>query len=184
MENAASAAGSDEGNLTKWQTLEQHLDVDNLITYLLAHWFTPVDDWPQKNWYATHRVGGQWRFHTWDAEHSFEGGNNVGDCPWGPSSGTNIHDYLKNHDEYRMRWADQIHKHFHHGGPLSYPRCNEIYQARVTQINEAIRGESARWGDTRREPPHNRLEWLGVNTQDGSYFTGRPASVFGNLSGL
>jgi hypothetical protein len=83
-----------------------------------------------------------------------------------------------------MRWADHIHKHFHHGGPLSYPRCKEIYQVRVTQANEAIRGESARWGDYRRSSPHSRSEWLNVNTQSGSYFTNRSNSVFSWLSGL
>lgn len=175
MSSAAGAAGSDPTNLTKWQTVQQHLDVDNLITYLLAHWFAPADDWPGKNWYATHRVGGQWRFHTWDAEHSFEGGNNVGDSPEG------IHSNLRNNIEYKMRWADHIHKHFHNGGPLSYPRCWEIYQARVNQVNEAIRGESARWGDYRRTSPHTRSEWLNVNTQNGSYFTNRSNSVLNSL---
>jgi hypothetical protein len=175
MSSAASAAGSDPTNLTKWQTLEQHLDVDNLITYLLAHWFAPADDWPGKNWYATHRVGGQWRFHTWDAEHSFEGGNNVGDSPEG------IHSNLRNNIEYKMRWADHVYKHFHNGGPLSYPRCWEIYQARVNQVNEAIRGESARWGDYRRTSPHTRSEWINVSTQNGSYFTGRSNSVLNSL---
>jgi hypothetical protein len=175
MNSAASAAGNDPTNLTKWQTVEQHLDVDNLITYLLAHWFAPVDDWPGKNWYATHQISGQWRFHTWDAEHSFEGGNNVGESPQG------IHSNLRNHIEYKMRWADHIYKYFHNGGPLSYPRCKEIYQARVTQVNEAIRGESARWGDYRRTSPHTRSEWINVSTQSGSYFTSRSNSVLNSL---
>jgi len=179
MEGAASTAEADPSNLAKWQTLEQHLDVDNLITYLLAHWFAGIHDWPGKNWYATHRVGGQWRFHTWDAEHSFEAYNNTGQSPEG------VHARLDGHPEYKIRWADHIHKYFHHNGPLDdYPRCFELYKARVTQVNEAIRGESARWGDCRRNPPHNRLEWLGVNTQDGSYFTNRSSNVFGYLSGL
>jgi hypothetical protein len=179
MESAASAAEGDPTNLAKWQTLEQHLDVDSLITYLLAHWFAGLHDWPGKNWYATHRVGGQWRFHTWDAEHSFEGQNNTGQSPEG------VHSRLDSHPEYKTRWADHIHKHFHHGGPLGdYPRCFELYKARVTEANEAIRGESARWGDYRRGTPYTRLEWLGVNTQDGSYFTNRSSNVFGYLSGL
>ena len=185
MINAASAAGSDPTNLTKWQTVEQHLDVDNLITYLLSHWFAPVDDWPQKNWYATHREGGQWRFHTWDAEHSFEGTNRVGACP---NTTNNIHSLLANNREYKMKWADHIHKHFHHNGVLSYPQAKDLYQTRVTQANEAIRGESARWGDVREYltpyKAYTRTDWLGVNTQDGSYFTNRSSTVEGWLSGL
>jgi len=175
MSSAASAAGSDPTNLAKWETLERQLDVDNVITYLLSQWFAANDDWPTKNWYATHKLAGQWRFHTWDAEHTFEGGNDVGESP------TGIHDKLKNNVEYKMRWADHIHKHFHHGGPLSYPRSNEIYQFRVTQANEAIRGESGRWGDNRSATPHTRSQWLAISPQNGGYFPGRSNTVLGWL---
>jgi len=175
MSSAATAAGSNPTNLAKWQTLEAQLDVDNVITYLLAEWFAANHDWPTKNWYATHKLAGQWRFHTWDAEHTFEGGNDVGESP------TGIHDKLKNNVEYKMRWADLIHKHFHHGGPLSYPRSNEIYQFRVTQANEAIRGESGRWGDNRSSTPHTRSQWLAISPQNGGYFPTRSDTVFGYL---
>jgi len=182
MKSAADNATTnpaDPDYLSDWQLVESHLDIDNLITYLLSHWFAPVDDWPGKNWYATHREGGQWRFHTWDAEHSFEGSNNVGDCPH------NIHSSMSSHPEYKMRWADHIHKHFHHNGVLSYPQAKDLYQTRVTQADQAIRGESARWGDYRQPTsPHTRSQWLGVNTQDGSYFTNRSSYVEGLLSGL
>jgi hypothetical protein len=177
MLSAASAAGSDPTNLTKWQTLEAQLDVDNYITYLLSEWFAGNHDWAaaHKNWYATHKLGGRWRLHTWDAEHTFEGGDYVGDCP------TGIHERLKNNKEYRMRWADLIHKHFHHGGPLSYPHSNEIYQFRVTQANEAIRGESGRWGDNRSATPHTRSQWLAISPQNGGYFPSRSDTVFAQL---
>jgi len=184
MMQAARDARDNPTDIAYWQALEQQLDVDNLITYLLAHWFAGLHDWPGKNWYATHRVGGQWRFHTWDAEHSFESYNNVGQSP------EELHAVLAGHPEYRIRWADHIHRHFHHGGPLSDPRANEIYGARVAQINEAIRGESARWGDYRREPPHVRTEWLNVPTQRGTYLPPRsyknsssPGSVYTALVG-
>lgn len=172
MLSAASAAGSDATNLSKWQTVEEQLDVDNLITYLLANWFPGNHDWPFKNWYATHPVGGQWRYHSWDAEHTFEGTNNTGQSP------NDVHGRLKNHIEYKMRWADHMYRHFHNGGALSYPRTNEIYQARVQQAAEAIRGESARWGDNRSAVPHTRTEWLNYTPQNGIYFTTRSDTVF------
>jgi lamin tail-like protein/CotH protein/K319-like protein/chitobiase/beta-hexosaminidase-like protein len=182
MKSAADNATTnpaDPDYLSDWQLVESHLDIDNLITYLLSHWFAPVDDWPDKNWYATHREGGQWRFHTWDAEHSFEGTNRVGACPH------DIHSSMSSHPEYKMRWADHIHKHFHHDGVLSYPQAKDLYQTRVTQADQAIRGESARWGDYRQPTsPHTRSQWLGVDTQDGSYFTNRSSTVEGWLSGL
>jgi len=82
MLGAANAVSSDPGNLTTYEALCRALDVDNFITYLLANWFPGNHDWPRKNWYATHQnPDGKWRFHSWDAEHTVEGGNDVGESP-------------------------------------------------------------------------------------------------------
>jgi len=177
MTSAASSVGSDPTNLTKWETLEAQLDVDSFIDYLLANWYVGNSDWPGKNWYATHRVpDGKWRFHSWDAEHVIYTGNEVGESPSG------IHGNLDNSAEYRLRFADRIHKHFHHGGVLTYPRTAEMYQARMDQVDQAIRGESARWGDNRRSTPYTYQDWLNnQNSKLNNYFPGRSNTVFGWL---
>ena len=177
MTGAVSAVAGDPTNLTKWQTLQQQLDVDSFIDYLLANWYAGNTDWPSKNWYATHRVpDGQWRFHSWDAEHVIYTGNVVGNSPSG------IHGNLDNSAEYRLRFADHIHKHFHHGGVLSYPRTAQMYQARMNQVDQAIRGESARWGDNRVSTPYTYQDWLdNQNSKLTGYFPGRSNTVFGQL---
>jgi len=162
MLSAASAVAADPTNLAKYETLCGMLDVDNFITYILAHWYGISWDWPQKNWYATHRnhPDGRWRFHTWDAEHSLEywrlGDNVLGQSPY------SIHGMLRASAEYRMRFADHIYKHFFNGGALTYPNTAEMYRARMSQIDRAICGESARWGDRRSAIPHTRADWLAV----------------------
>ncbi len=177
MVNAATAVSSDPTNLSKYNALSQMLDIDNFITYLLCNWFPGNHDWPAKNWYATHRYpDGKWRFHSWDAEHTVEGGNNVGQSP------SDIHNKLKGNAEYLIRFADHIHRHFFNGGTLSYPRTAELYQARMNQIDRAIVGESARWGDNRQANPYTRLDWL--NTQKGKltgFFPSRSQTVLGWL---
>jgi len=180
MTSAASSVGSDPSNLTKWETLEQYLDVDSFIDYLLANWYAGNSDWPHKNWYATHRVpDGKWRFHSWDAEHVIYTGNEVGESPSG------IHGNLDNSEEYRLRFADRIHKHFHHGGVLTYPRTAEMYQSRMDQVDQAIRGESSRWGDNRVTTPYTYQDWLdNQNSKLGGYFPGRSNTVFGQLDSL
>ncbi len=73
MVNAANKVASDPENMATYDALRRMLDIDNFITDLLAHWYATNWDWPEKNWYATHRSpDGLWRFHTWDAEHSME----------------------------------------------------------------------------------------------------------------
>lgn len=159
MLTAANAVAADSTNLARYDSLCELLDVDDFITYLLANWYTGNHDWPHKNWYATHHsaAGGKWRFHSWDAEHVLEGGNDVGESP------SNLHDKLAQNAEYRMCMADLIYRHFFHGGPLSYPASADRFIARMEQVERAIVGESARWGDNRQSRPHTQQDWL--NTQ-------------------
>ncbi|UCG58137.1 MAG: lamin tail domain-containing protein [Phycisphaerales bacterium] len=183
MVNAANAVQSDPTNLAKYNTLCEMLDVDNFIAYLLANWFTDNGDWPHKNWYATHRnhPDGRWRFHSWDAEHTVED-NRDGRFGQSPSD---IHGKLDNSAEYRMRFADHVHRNFFNGGPLSYPNTANAYQARMNQIDRAIVGESARWGDNRQSTPYTRQNWL--STQNGKLtglFPGRSAEVLGRLRNI
>jgi hypothetical protein len=163
MLSAASAVAADPTNAAKYDALCQMLDIDNFITDLLAHWFAVNWDWPEKNWYATHRSpDGLWRFHTWDAEHSLEywSSQNVLGL-----SVAGLHDKLKGNADYRMHFADVAYKNFFNGGPLSLPVVTDMYRARMAQIDRAIVGESARWGDARRASPHTRQDW--VTIQDG-----------------
>ncbi len=180
MISAANAVQSNPTNLAKYNTLTQNLDVDNFITYLLANWFCDNGDWPHKNWYATHlnHPDGRWRFHSWDAEHTVE---NNGDGKFGESP-SDIHDKLDGNAEYRMRFADLVHRNFFNGGPLSSQVSKQIFQARMDQIDRAIVGESARWGDNRRSTPYTREDWLRTaNSRLNSYIPGRSNTILNRL---
>jgi len=175
---AANAVAADPDNLAAYDALCGQLDIDDFITYLLANWYTGNHDWPHKNWYATHRngPGGRWRFHSWDAEHVLEGGNDVGESP------SDIHRKLAQNAEYRLRFADQIYRHFFHDGPLSYPASADRFLARMNQVERAIVGESARWGDNRQSRPHTQQDWL--KTQESKltgYFPNRADQLLGWL---
>jgi hypothetical protein len=178
MLSAANTVRSDPTNLVKYNTLTQMLDVDDFITYLLANWFCGNHDWPSKNWYATHRNSpdGKWRFHSWDAEHTVEGGNDVGESP------SDIHSKLAGNAEYRMRFADLVYRNFFNDGPLSYPVSAQLFQKRVDQVYRPIVGESARWGDNRRATPYTREDWLRtVNSKLNSFFPSRSNTVLNYL---
>jgi len=180
MISAANAVQSDPSNLNMYNTLTQKLDVDNFITYLLANWFCDNGDWPHKNWYATHRnhPDGRWRFHSWDAEHTVEDNHN-GKFGRSPSD---IHDKLDGNAEYRMRFADLAHRNFFNSGPLSSQVSKQIFQARMDQIDRAIVGESARWGDNRRSTPYTREDWLRTaNSRLNSFVPGRSITILNRL---
>lgn len=178
MVSAASAVASDPTNLVKFYTLSDQLDLNNFITYLLANWFPGNHDWPHKNWYATHEnvASGLWRFHSWDAEHTVEGQNVVGQSP------LDIHNKLKNNPEYKMLFTDLIYRHFFNNGPLTAQGSADLYAYRVDQVYQALVGESARWGDNRRSSPHTRDEWYATQTQKlTQFFPARSGLVLGWL---
>jgi hypothetical protein len=178
MLKAADAVSSDPTNLAKYQALCNLLDVNDCIAYLLANWFASNQDWPAKNWYATHRntPDGRWRFHSWDAEHTLEGGNDVGKSP------ADVHAKLAKSAEYRMQCADIIHRHFFNGGPLTIPAAADLFKARTDSIDRAIVGESARWGDNRQSRPYTRLDWLNTTTGKlSNFFPNRSRDVLGWL---
>ncbi|MBP8303516.1 MAG: lamin tail domain-containing protein [Phycisphaerae bacterium] len=163
MLSAANAVAADPTNAAKYETLCRQLDVDNFITDLLAHWFALNWDWPEKNWYATHRntPDGKWRFHVWDAEHSLEWLETRPEYQdvYGLSV-SGIHDKLKVNAEYRMRFADLVHRFFFNGGALTYSSTSALHAFRMAQMDRMIVGESARWGDTRQAVPHTRQDWV------------------------
>ncbi|MCP4195070.1 MAG: hypothetical protein GY768_31100, partial [Planctomycetaceae bacterium] len=179
MESAARSVQNDSGDLGKWEVLQERLDVDNFITYLLANWFTGNHDWPHKNWYATAHADGPWMFHSWDAEHVTDSHNDVGESPDG------LHGMLDGNDEYRMRMADAIHQHFFNDGVLTRDSSSQLWRDRMDEIDRAIVGESARWGDNRSLRAHTRTDWLRYNGDGGgllqTYFPTRSTTVLNQL---
>ncbi len=135
-----------------YQALLAKLDIVPFIDYMIVNFYAGNTDWAHHNWYASfNRVipGSKWHFHSWDAEHVVklhEGNTNV-TARNDAGSPTAIHQRLSLNSEYRLLFADRVHKHFFNGGTMTPAKAAAAYQARMAQIDRAIVGESARWGD-------------------------------------
>ncbi|MHC4286425.1 MAG: lamin tail domain-containing protein [Planctomycetota bacterium] len=62
-------------------------------------------------------------------------------CPSG------LHQQLSQNDEYRLLFADHVHRHFFNDGVLTPDGSAALYTVRLNEVEHAIVGESARWGD-------------------------------------
>jgi hypothetical protein len=62
--------------------------------------------------------------------------------------------------EFRMQVADRAQKHCFNGGPLSVLGMKSSLLTRSNEIQRAIVGESARWGDAKRAIPFTRNDWV------------------------
>jgi hypothetical protein len=149
---------------TRNPALPAYLDVENLIDYMILHIFAGAEDWPHHNWISGRRRAGEttgFRFYSWDQEIVLDeltrDRTNVND----EDSPARLYARLRDNAEFRLRFADRVHRHLFGDGALTVEKCRERWMRRATEIDRAVVAESARWGDNRREPPFTRdVEWL------------------------
>jgi len=158
--------------------LETQLDVENYIDYMILNIYSGNTDWPRHNWYAARQRGPEstgFKFYSWDAEWTLNLRSPV------TTNQTGVHiqlahfyDKLRANDEFRLLFADHVQRHFAPGGVFyvdpehpqwdpAHPERNvpaARYSALADQVELALIGESARWGDQHRENlPYTLREW-------------------------
>lgn len=85
--------------------------------------------------------------------------------------------------EYKVLFADRVQKHFFNGGVLTPARLAATYTVRKDEIDRAVVGESARWGDSAASSPMTREDdWLPrVNYLINTWCVQRPGIVVNQL---
>lgn len=185
--NAARAianAGVDTDE--EYAALRELVDIENLIDYFLANLHAGTTDWDDSNWYAARRrvPGEGFRFFSWDAEQSMEFFNAMRINVHNTGAPSSLYTGLRSHPEFRLLFADHAHRFLFHDGALTPAACLARFRAREKQIEKAIVGESARWGDAvAKDDPYDRdtdwrreLEWLRL-----AYFPRRSAVFLSQL---
>jgi hypothetical protein len=147
-----------------YQAVAAILDIDDFINYMLVNFYAGNSDWAHQNWYASfNRVdpNGKWRFHSWDAEHTFKVAGDNSTTKNDAGGPTYLHQQLVKNSEYLLRFADKVQEHLFNGGALSTEAATAAFMQRINEINLPIRAQSARWGDNQRARPYTRGdEWI------------------------
>lgn len=175
--------------------IQQYLDIPAFIDYMILNFYAGNWDWSNHNWYAARRsrVNGVpvnidgFRFFSFDAERILEGvsDNRTTLDESGYPSG--IFQKLRLNPEFRLAFADRVHKHFFNDGALTPQAAAARFQALADQVDLAVIAESARWGDYRRDV-HVRNPPVDLYTRDvywvaernrllNSYFPARTSVV-------
>ena len=178
-------------NLTvdaNYQAVLNKLDIAPFIDYMIVNFYAGNTDWAHHNWYASfNRVdpNGKWHFHSWDAEHVLKHHQSTTDVTGKNDAGspTYLHQRLATNAEYRLLFADRVHKHFFNDGAMTPANAAAAYQARMNEVDRAIVGESVRWGDNGRATPYTRdTDWFPDNRAlITSYFPARTNAVRNQL---
>ncbi|MGJ8724958.1 MAG: lamin tail domain-containing protein [Roseibacillus sp.] len=190
------------------------LEVDNLADYMLAIFYTGSYDSAlstfvraSNNWFGMRDSNGTdgFRFFVHDGEHSMGAGNGgrIDDSdnrvgPWGdiytdrpPSSFDRsnpqyMHEDLAWNEEYRIAFADRVHKHFFNGGAFDDAAALDRVNSRYNTITEAICSELARWGgnfthNTWLDAYQDVLNFVNAGISQQTTGIGRNATVVAQL---
>lgn len=129
-----------------YQAICRRLDVTNFVDYLLVNAYGYTGDWPGNNWRAAReRVpGALWRYYIWDAEWAMGfGGRSVSGNTFNEIAGSdvgNIHARLRQHPEFRLLFADRVHRHLFNGGALTDTNVIRHFAEATAGVGPLING--------------------------------------------
>ncbi len=165
------------------ESLKQYLDVPWFIDYMLLHLYLGHQDWAttyDKNWYATRTKNGTFKYLPWDQENIMWGPGDNRVTAMSPALGalptlfppTAIHPRLFSNAEYKLAFADRVHRHFVRPGGALTPTENQTRFNKWTAIMnaDAMCLESARWGDYRARVHNQGTAPFDLYTWNGKYF--------------
>lgn len=178
------------------------LDPVNLADYLLlTFWTGNLDGCTSKffnnvranNWFGSRRrignTGQGFRFFVHDFEHTFFDVNENRTGPFQVANESNfaysnplfLHQDLVGNVEYRMLWADRIHKHLFNNGALTPTAWQNRINAFGAIVDQSIIAESARWGDAKVHPPRTRDTWINAQNEVLDYLPLRAPVILNQL---
>ncbi|MBL9171931.1 MAG: lamin tail domain-containing protein [Verrucomicrobiales bacterium] len=179
MQLAQTTLATNRENYLKYTA---RLDVTNFVDYLLMPIYADADDWPHNNWRAARerKPGGLWRFYNWDVEWSFGDPNGHSSSfntisgqlsstspPWGGTEIARVFNGLKRSPEFRLLFADRVHRAFFNGGALTDDNLRRRYEeiksrSRATTVINGFRNTLiAGWINGRRRNVLSHLDRAG-----------------------
>ena len=181
-------------------TIENLLDIENLIDYCILNFYIGNQDWPGRNyWVGRDREGSEgFQFYPWDSETAMGLGSGLNANQTGVNTAVaRPYGALRANADFRRWFGDRARRHFAPGGALyvnptkpQWSRAepeNNRPATRFAQladfIDSAIVGETARWGDQLNSSPFTRDEHWRRERDDllTNYFPRRSAIVIEQL---
>lgn len=189
-----TAARKDLNVSSNYVDVAQRMDLANFIDYLLPLIWADNDDWPHNNTRAAREkvAGAPFRFYPWDAEFAFSSHSVTYDTiattlstlspPWGTSDYQAMFNSLKKTAEFKLLFADRIHRAFFNDGPLTDDQVRLRYSKVKAQAAPSISGFNdmiSSWINNRRRYVMNAFQKAGflasTNAPSPSQFGGHVA---------
>lgn len=177
-----SIANAGITNDVAYTNISQYLDIPNFINYMLMNFYGANTDWPVHNWNAARRQmdGAGLHFFSWDAEWVL----GIQNTPTTDRTGVTASDGvpsaiyagLRQHSEFRRLFGDLAQKYCFNGGALTPEKTLARWNARSKELDLAVIGETARWGNG-----YTRDTWLAAEDNVRTWFPTRTATLISQL---
>jgi hypothetical protein len=178
------------------------LDVDNLISYMLLHYYTGDADAPLSNFLKMDK-GNNWRcLRRRGADHGYrcfvhDGEHTLLAPSWNPNralarvTGANRGDFafsnpewlnadLSSNPEHRVRMGDLAHRFLFNGGPMTPEAARALFDRRVAEVEPVIVADICRWGSN--PATHTLARWrANIEAVRTRFFPTRPAVLLQHL---
>lgn len=178
-----------------WADVAAKYDIKSFAEYMLVQYFVGNGDWPNNNWVVlgAPTTGVPYRWFVWDAEGVMLSlkSNATETKPgslWTPQK---LERFLEQSGEYRLLFADCIHKHCYNGGILTEDSLKERYAKLGVRVRAAVFAEAARWGAYQHDYVTPSTQIFGMDEWDaeyerlmGTYFPGRKEVVMAQFRKL
>ena len=167
----------------KYAEIQSYLHIPHFIDYLILNWYAGNLDWGFNNWYATTHTGSEpIRYFVWDGERTWYEGAEIfmalDEYNGQPNLINPLLAALLENSDFRMRLADRLYQHLSGSGALTDANAQARWRQLNRQIELAIIGESARWGDTRRAQPLTQGDWFKARDDVLAQMTGNAEQLF------
>jgi hypothetical protein len=149
----------------QYAAIQEYLDIPHFVDYLILNWYAGNLDWAFNNWYAgVRRSSGQVRYFVWDGERIWYDGAEIymgmDEYNGQPNLIKPLFEALLENPDFRITLADRLYKHLFNDGALTDANSKARWINMNNVIQQAIIGESARWGDTREDTPITQEDWF------------------------
>jgi hypothetical protein len=166
-ESLLALSDADLSDADAYQAVADLIEIDDLIDYMLIHQYTSNRDGPEQYQHNNMRgvrrrvPGERFRFFVWDMEYSlWDASDDINIDVDVSGSVSHVYARLRSNEAFRAQYAARAAEHLGPDGALSPAASLARWESRAEEIENAIIGESARWGDADREVPYTRdVEW-------------------------
>jgi hypothetical protein len=138
-------------DLSDYEAFMEYCDVVNLADYMILNHYIGNGDWDHHNWYGARRRrdGEGFRFFCWDSENALSSSTANTTGIRNPGKPTDLFYNAQTNEEFRILFADRLHKHFFNDGSLTPANASNLWRQVSDVVDGVVVAESARWGDYR-----------------------------------